>query len=544
MPNGVRVRCLAPDKGMPVAPIAHALRSGAGRALDFLQAPPRDREGWLRWLECVVRDAPRLPADVGSAVVARQRSWGAGPRALAHAEALSKGEALAVITGQQPGLLGGPLLTFHKAAGAISLARQLSALGGPPVVPVFWIASEDHDFDEANRAGVIDTAHALRLLRVEGSADGRSLAHYHVKPEAMAALHTTLAEVLPDTERAAAARTLVAGDPTAPWHAQCAQALLQQLGDSGIVILEPFDLLPAMGETLSWLVQHGLAIHDTVRETGTRLRAAGLPAPVEPQPGTLPLFVREAPGAPRRRVAWAGPQEAHPEDPQATRAQVDLARRLVAEPLLGSGDVIGRVFVQNAALPGVAYIAGPSEIAYQAQVRAAAERLGTWFPLALPRPTATFTDAKARDTLAQFGQGLRPALGAPLGRPPGADDATCPGAELLAAVDAHLAAWPQRLTAEQALAGRGPAALTRALERLQRAWAKQRAQVEAAYRADAGRDRGRWERARTLLWPRGRPQERVLAPVGLAARHGIGPLREAWDALDPLRSCHYVIDLP
>src|SRR5947209_16412702 len=69
---------------------------------------------------------------------------------------LAAGEVLAVTTGQQPGLFTGPLYTIYKALSAIELARRIEAVRRVPVVPVFWVAGDDHDFAEANHAAVLN----------------------------------------------------------------------------------------------------------------------------------------------------------------------------------------------------------------------------------------------------------------------------------------------------------------------------------------------------------------------------------------------------
>src|SRR6266436_5317581 len=71
---------------------------------------------------------------------------------------LAAGEVLAVTTGQQPGLFTGPLYTVYKALSAIAVARRLERERRVPVVPVFWVAGDDHDFQEANHATFLNTA--------------------------------------------------------------------------------------------------------------------------------------------------------------------------------------------------------------------------------------------------------------------------------------------------------------------------------------------------------------------------------------------------
>ncbi|MEZ6009324.1 MAG: bacillithiol biosynthesis BshC [Planctomycetota bacterium] len=539
LPNP-RIHRLAPDAGPPTSAFARALRAREGDALEFLPPPPADEAAWRTVLEDVASRARPLPEDVAAAIVERQVALGSGARAVEAARRLVRGEAVAIVTGQQPGLFGGPLLTAHKLAGAVHLARRLDALEGPPVVPVFWCASEDHDLDEANRLGVLDREGVTRLLRVEAAPDGRSLEHVDLAPGALAEVHAALLEALPDTPRAHAAVDPLQPAAAEGFVAHAMRSLLHVFGDAGIVVLDPFDLLPAAGPTLARLVRDGARIHDRIRETGTRLRAAGLPAPLDPEPGSLPLFVRDADDGPRLRVGI------EPDGQVSARGDVTapdletMAARVEANPRLASGNVVGRVFVQNALLPVVAYIAGPTEIAYQAQVRAAALDLGLPFPLALPRPEATWVDRKTIDRLAAFGLDVGAALarGADAGAPQRATDE-----RWSQAMAEHLATWPASVIDLVQGGGRAGEAMGRALDRLRSTWEKAEASVRAGQAADAGMDGARYARAAEMLWPRGRGQDRFLSPWSFAARHGLEALRAGLGALDPLVPGHVVFEL-
>ncbi|HZY61328.1 MAG TPA: bacillithiol biosynthesis BshC, partial [Edaphobacter sp.] len=106
---------------------------------------------WMRSQEKIaVADAGRL----ADALAQQSREFGAGEAALANIEKLRQG-ARAVVTGQQVGLFGGPLLTFLKASTAIARARQATKASGVEHVPVFWLATEDHDFAEVDQAALL-----------------------------------------------------------------------------------------------------------------------------------------------------------------------------------------------------------------------------------------------------------------------------------------------------------------------------------------------------------------------------------------------------
>lgn len=525
-----------------MSPFARALRSREGDALRFLDAPPTDDAGWSALLAAAAAAVPRVPAALAEALATRQAELGAGARAAAHARALADPEnpALAVVTGQQAGLFGGPLLTFHKAAGAIALARKLDGLDGRRVVPVFWLASEDHDFDEANRALVIDRAGQARGLRLDATADGRSTMHVEVPEATSAALLAELAEALPDTERARAAIDALAREPgedPATWSARC---LLALFGDAGLVLVEPPVLTPWVGETYGWLLDHAEPIREAVHATGEALVAADLPAPLHPQADdATPLFFRTEPRGPRLRVGLDSERLTLRDEP-ASMTRAELRATLVEHPEQGSGNVVGRVFVQNRHLPSLCYIAGPSEIAYQAQVRAAARATGSWFPLALPRPEATWIDAKTEAALEAFDVSIGAAL---RGWEPGERAADEALARDLRVVREALAGLEDAAKGLLARGGRGAEAVQRGLERLEQAWAKAEDGIQKGFEADAGVGRARWARAQALLRPHGKGQDRLLSPWSLVARHGLEVVRAGLESMDPLRPAHHLVHL-
>jgi bacillithiol biosynthesis cysteine-adding enzyme BshC len=498
----------------------------------FLPPVPRTDGEWEALLASVAAEGPRVPPEAARALADRQDRLGAGASARENALRLGTAEApaLAVVTGQQPGLLGGPLLTFHKAAGAIHLARRLDALGVRRVVPVFWLASEDHDVEEANQATVLDREGQPHRLSLDVKGDGRSLADLHVPREASDALLARLAALLPDTDRAREALRGVAREGDEPFADWCARCLLRVFGDQGLVVVDPRWAAPRSGASLAWLAEHAEPIRRSVLESGARLREAGLPDPLEPGPEDAPLFLRAAPGGPRLRVSLRGDGSVLLRGAPSPLGRDALAALLRREPLRGSPDAAGRVFVQNALLPVAAYVAGPTEIAYHAQLRRAHEDLGLRFPLPVPRPSATWVDAKSEATAAAFGLDVERVLA-------GAKPAAAPAPPGAAAFVAETRAALEEVRRRAALLGPaagGAAAARAAVERLAAAWAKAEPAILAAFEADEAVGRGRWTRLTNFLFPRGKPQERTLAPVSLTARYGTRAVREGLATLDPL----------
>ena len=473
----------------------------------------------------------RLPAEAVAVLEAHQRRVGAGPRAEANVARLTAAGTLVVATGQQPGLLGGPLLSLHKAASAVARARAIEGTTGRPVVPVFWVASEDHDVAEIDRAVVIDATGAPRALSLGLAPDRRSVADARLEPSAIARVLAELAAALPSTERAAEALALVRPAPDTDLGRWFASVVARVLGDSGLVFVEPHHLSPFAGEVYAMLVERAEHIEDAVRAEGVARRSRGQPAPLEREPGTAPLFLRDAPGGARGRVFLRGTEV------RVRDRVVALDRRLLAavlrqEPELASGDVVGRVFVQNALLPVVEIVAGPTELAYLEQVGAGARAVGRSFPRLTPRASAIWLDGRSVESLAAFGldaADVAEGRGASPTKGEAGPDA------LLDALDAllrHTTDVGAQAALERGLDG-GPSTTARELEAarvaVERARARRRDELETA----RGRGRARYERLVNALRPLGEPQERVLSPISLIARHGVEALRDGLATLEP-----------
>jgi uncharacterized protein YllA (UPF0747 family) len=308
-------------------------------------------------------------------------------------------------------------------------------------------------------------------------------------------------------------------------------------GDSGLVVIEPEQLYEELAPTLTWLLDHAAPIREAIVDTGAQLTAAGLPAPLAPEPGATPLFLRAEADGRRLRVSLRGDQVLLRDEP--TDLGLDGLRAALGVPGRACGNVVGRVFIQNRHVPVLAYIAGPSEIAYQAQLRAAADRIGESFPLALPRPEATWVDEKARRTAKVF----ELEIGAVLrGVEPDLDEDDDLEA-LEQALRGHFETWPEPVRQKLGQPGRGGPALRRLVEQLRARLDKALPGLRAAFQADAGVGRGRFDRMQDLLRPAGRPQERWLSPLSLIARHGLSPVREGLLALDALAPAHQLVHI-
>jgi uncharacterized protein YllA (UPF0747 family) len=127
--------------------LPHTSRLFADFIYDFDRV--RDLYPWRPSVESIVQAAPAdFPDDRRAAIVQALRPLNKGNPSL---EKLARRGVAAIVTGQQVGLFSGPAYTVYKALTAIRLAREVEARG-VPAVPIFWLATEDHDLAEVDHA--------------------------------------------------------------------------------------------------------------------------------------------------------------------------------------------------------------------------------------------------------------------------------------------------------------------------------------------------------------------------------------------------------
>lgn len=456
----------------------------------------------------------------------------------AHRDALARGGAAAVVTGQQAGLFGGPLYTVYKAASAIVDARALAVESGVPCVPIFWLQDEDHDYDEIASCAVVDRDGALQRIEVPARPTDarRSVAARALGPGVVDALDA-LADALdglpaadevvallrrcytPEASPAAAFRGWIEA-LFAPW---------------GLLVVDP--CAPGLAEAAAAVHRHALAqatpISEALQQRTAAIEAAGFRAMVHVRPRSPLCFVHpQGPGGPRHRIE---------PDPAGGWRLCGTGERVVLEApgVSFSTSALLRPVLQDTWLPTAAYVGGPGEIAYFAQLAPLYEAFGLQLPVVVPRARFRVHEPAADRLLGQLGlepgalAQPREALLARLGRARGEEpDPDALLQELITPLQATLARIaPQVGALEPGLdkaIDKTTASVTRASERL----------VERYRRALARRDgviEQRLDRLQALLQPGGAPQERICGWPGHGARHGIaGFVSAVIDAIRPL----------
>ncbi len=340
-------------------------------------------------------------------LTAQNRSFGAGEATEQNLQKLRAG-ARAVVTGQQVGLFGGPLLTLLKAATAIRKA-QVAGETGVPHVPVFWMATEDHDLDEVNQASLLGRKGVEKLRsRFPGHRSqlvGSLLLGDEIEP--VLAQVEELLNYAPVTELLRACYT-----PSDTLASAFGKFLTGTFKNHGLIVLDASSReFHTMGSpVLRHAIEQADELHAGLMQRTRELETAGYAAQVLVNDDSTLLFLIDESGnrIPLRRPVVNGNREWQAAGRMYTSAE--LLAILEAEPERLSPNALLRPVFQDSILPTSAYIGGPAEIAYFAQCQPLYEQiLGTVTPV-LPRLSATLVPLAVRAVMDQHELTLRDAM--------------------------------------------------------------------------------------------------------------------------------------
>ena len=476
------------------------------------------------WASAIARTQAheRNRSGIASVIAAQQARRGAPQAALDAGRLLADRQTVAVLTGQQAGLFGGPLFTLLKALTALKLTAQVTRDHGVPAVAIFWIDAEDHDWDEVRGCTVLDGQLAARNIALPGRpvADHAPVATVSLDSSITAALDE-LEQLLPPTEfrpalmddlRAAYAEGRGMADAFGRW-------MERVLGHRGLIVYDASDVAskPLAGHVfVSELSQPG----DTAKRAaaaGADLVARGYHSQVHAHDDALALF--HMVGG-RRSIRQQDGHFVVGEQSVPPSAMVEEAS---TTPSAFSPNVLLRPVVQDTLFPTICYVAGPNELAYLGQLRGIYERFGVPMPLMYPRASATLLDSAAMRFLHRYNvpiEALQPQDESALNQllesqiPPEVE-ASCANAAtaIASAMQAVIDTMP---TIDPTLEGAARNTLSRMQHDLQTLHNKM---IQAAKRRDDTLRR-QYTRTRALAFPDGHAQERTIGFVSFLNQYG------------------------
>lgn len=447
---------------------------------------------------------------------------GAPPEVGANAEALLDPNVHVIVTGQQPGLMGGPLFTFHKVATAIRLCREINAEpNGPRVVPVFWNHSDDHDLDEANRLFLVNQQQEVQRFRLELERTNEPLRAIGVGRE-MDKLLAEIDALLPQSEHRDWVLSLCKPrHPDEHLGDQMARILFAAFGSYGLNIIEPRDLPPEAFEPLTRWWAKSNDVRERVKQAVEDLADLGVDITLDP--ATTMMF--ELTGGHREPLA----------DGEAAGRAQDLSPGVLLRPLW-----------QDACLPTLGFVVGPGELAYLCAVAPLYRLLGVPLPVFVPRASLTVVEPSMQRLLNRFSldlpdldQGPEKLAEKLLQNDDGGDleDALD---DLQAKVRSALDGISHKLGAlDSSMLGALDRARSKSIEEIERLQQK----IRNARQNREGTGSKQLRRLCSTLRPRNRIQERVLGPLTFLATYGPRFGEMLVEAADPFRIEHGVLEL-
>ncbi len=341
-------------------------------------------------------------AEVAEVLERQNRSFGCGDETIANIRRLRDSGTLAVVTGQQVGLFAGPAFTLYKALTTVRVARSLSEQG-IECVPVFWLATEDHDLEEVAEGAAFDEGYNLVALHDSGERPSARSSVGMVRHTAeISAAISQLEAVLPEGE----ARTQLINDlqacyaPGATWGESFARFATRLFSRWGVILLDPLDA--DIHKLSSAVYQQALGkareLRGRLMESSKTLVGRGYHAQVHVAEDSTLVFVNQngdrQPLAERDgKFLIDGSQEV---------ALAELQSALAERPLDFSPNVLLRPLVQDSLLTTVAYVAGPSELAYLGQAKPLYSAFGRPQPVIFPRAAFTLFDARTDRLLEKY----------------------------------------------------------------------------------------------------------------------------------------------
>lgn len=483
------------------SPLSRAAVDGSVPA-GWYERRPTGMEGWHDRVRSV---AASVPGDWHQRLAPAMAASGAAAARLARV--VAAGGAV-VVSGQQPGLFGGPIYTWSKALSALALADELEEATGVPVLPVFWAATDDADFAEAAATWIAGRDGAVRLALPARETNGRPMADVPLGDvEALLAQLVEAAGSAADPAPLDAVRAAYGpGETVGSAYLRLLRALLEPLG---VAVLDASH--PSVRQAGEPLLRRALVraaeVEQALEARTAMIAAHGFTPQVAPVPGLSLVFARDGAGKARVPIARAAAVAAEPD--------AELGPNVLLRPV-----------VERAILPTLAYVAGPGELAYFAQVSAVAEVLEAAAPLALPRWSCTLVEPDVQALLDRHGLDVGDladphAVERRLAQALLPDEVADTLAELRTAVARaaeRLAGTPADLLPHTVATG-FQGQLEHRIGRLERRYRAAVARREQGLMREVAVLRG-------TLHPGGQRQERALNLIPLLARFGSDTLRE------------------
>jgi len=475
----------------------------------------------------------------------QNKNWQAPDKVLSQIQKLSDGKSLTVFTGQQACLLGGPYLVLLKALTTIAEAHRLEEELKRPVVPVFWIAADDHDFEEISEAHVFNSQGKLTKLQLDVDANrqyspvGTLDFGNDIKRE-VNRLFDSLGNATRFDDIAGIVKSIYT--PGKSIVDAFAEILLKLVGHLGLVCFSPYDreFKSAVSDVMVAIVEKNREIKEILERRNQLLAEQGYHIQVKKSDSAVYLFQHQ----PEREAIHVMGDKYKAGDREYSKTE--LVEKIKADPLGYSPDVLARLLVQSSFFPAVEIIGGPAEIAYWAQMIPLFDLFDLPAPHIKERMSSTVlesfvagfmesNDVNYKAVIGNIEQVISERLEESF---PSELTGLIPLAKKRTAADMD-SLREKLLQFDPGLEGminKTGIALDRELSQLEK-------KLFAAHKKKNKAERDKYYMLREHLYPGGKVAERVISPVYFLARYGLGWIDWLFTQLDIEARGHQLIDM-
>ncbi len=515
-----------------------------GKVSDWYTAPPADFQGWRRRADRVSQKSGFPRRTLIETLTPYNSDLGAGELTLRNLERLAKADTVGVVSGQQLGLFGGPAYSVYKAASAVTFAAQLRE-HGIRAVPVFWLASNDSDFEEIRTAHFLNNSSEELRMRLADSRQDLNQMTGSISLREVESLLARLRDGLQgfdfrqsalDSLAAAYRKDSTLGRAFGVW-------LTNLFREHGLIILDP--TLPGICTQLAGFYSTCVSrreeiVSDLVARSQAMAKAGYSPqVSVDESEGLLFLVD----GQRRTKLKFQNGRYQGKGSADSRMSKTEMLHLADSHPDLLSPGVLIRPLLQDFLLPTLAYIGGPAEVAYFAQLQA----IGRFWDrdlLILPRSSVTLVNRKSQRLLRKYALTVEDVLlssGENLGE---RIVRTTQAAGLLSELESLEGDLRERLAQVEGELQRLDASVAGMLPRVSEKMFYQLRKLSTRFVENQQQRQPSLERhlqhLRNRLAPGGAPQERVLSFSQFEAEEGDALLERLLPHLSPASACHKV----
>jgi bacillithiol biosynthesis cysteine-adding enzyme BshC len=333
------------------------------------------------------------------------REIGNHTKALENIEKLRQNDTFVVVAGQQAGVLTGPLYTIHKAITIIRLAEEQERSLGVHVVPVFWIAGEDHDYDEVNHVYVQTREADVRKMKLETQAAGKlSISHMEIPYEEIHALVEAFFAEQIETEFSTGLKEklLMFADQSRTLTDFFARTFAWLFGEQGLILVD--SALPFVRRLekpmFARVIEQNREVNHAVATQGEKIESLGYHRQVETDADNAQFFLYR--NQERVGVIRKADHTFQTRDGSETYTKEELLALLESEPERFSANVVTRPLMQEHLFPTLAFVGGPGEIAYWGLYNEMFTVMDMEMPPLVPRLTFSLFEGAVQRSMRKF----------------------------------------------------------------------------------------------------------------------------------------------